>query len=1243
VPFAHDRPLRRLESNERTGGACESFFRTDETPMTPTGPDSSAAHLRNQRAPAREYSLLWQSQTPLLEKFLTGCDDIQASELAAVVRVDLRQRLRSGSVVDAGEYLARFPALAEDPELAADVVYAEFLIREQLGERPSVAEFARRFPELAEILTDQVRLHEAFDEPAGQDEAVDEETSTPAANVAQQPARKLEADYEILEELGRGAMGVVYKARQPSLNRFVALKMVRRADLTNEELLVRFRSEAEVVASLHHPQIVQVYDYGQHEEGPYLALELVEGGTLAQRLDGTPWNPRRAAELIEQLARTVSFAHSRGVVHRDLKPNNLLIAGEDGSLEVKIADFGLAKVFRDQGSDHTHSGTLLGTPSYMAPEQAAGRISAVGPASDVYALGAILYELLSGRPPYRGETAIDTLQQVLLAEPVPIKRLVPSLPRDLTTICTKCLERDLTNRYASAQELADDLRRFLADRPIHARPSSPWEHAWRWCRRNRALAAALGSVALLLLAVSIVSMWYSNRLSRQLDFTRRVELAERAAKSDAQLRLWDSYMAEIAARSTSRQLGQRFEAIDTIKRAKQLLSGVGPTAERQLQLRNAAIRSLALPDLRRKSTIWEGKEPVHNGATAPTADLFALNLQGKTLVVGRISGGAPLGVIPHELNRVQPVFSPDARLVAVTGERGTRVWRITDAGLEPAWSDPQAGWLSFVPTGSQAVVSRVGIGVQVVDAGTGALIRTLTNREAAGFSVYHPASRRLAVCTSQDVSIFAWDSGELATSFVLEGPVPQAAWHPNGECLALWSGSQPITLWNLRTRKELVRLQHRGFPHQMQFSADGARLLSCSLWDSKLMLWDVGTGQKELEVQGFVKLAIDCDAEGHIALLKPNGTSVELWELASGSECRYLSRAFSPPIGACNGTHISPDSRLLAVSTDHGVELWDTQRCQRLAIKRGTLSAVRFDRQGNLILAGYAGIYRWPREERVQHSHEGEATTIVSFGPPERISGVASPTSLATSEPDHVLVFRDVDGWNAHSLLPGQARVRLQPSGDPRKAAVSFDERLAAIAGWENAGASVWDIATGSQLAELPIDKFGMLEFSRDGRWLATTPGGVQLWRTADWTLAHNLQAQGTTPNGLGIAFSPDSSALAIAQPSGEVRLVDPQSGADWAEIVHPTAGSSTFITFTPNHRRLAITSVDQNTPTRIWNLTEIRRSLGELELDWPADVLHANETEASGALGVEWIDGQWSQLQSALRTLGTPVPGSDE
>ena len=395
---------------------------------------------------AHEFSRWWRRAgrldcSALLDTFLATRPGLTAEELGALVRIDLRERRRRGETVDSRHYLVRFPAIADAPELAVDVIYAEYMVREEQGELVAPQEFEERFPEYRDLLADQLSLHEAFANPTSDTGHASSSVDSMSIAESQALPEQLEADYEILDVLGRGGMGVVYKARQQALNRLVALKMVRRADLENDELLARFRAEAEVVASLHHPQIVQVYDYGEHDGAPYLALELIEGGSLAERLDGSPWNPRRAAALIEEVARAVHFAHERGVVHRDLKPNNLLISGDGEPLQLKIADFGLAKVFRDDSVSHTQTGALLGTPSYMAPEQAYGRASAVGPAADVYALGAILYELLSGRPPYRGETAIDALQQLLLAEPVSIYRLVPGLPRDLATICSKCLER----------------------------------------------------------------------------------------------------------------------------------------------------------------------------------------------------------------------------------------------------------------------------------------------------------------------------------------------------------------------------------------------------------------------------------------------------------------------------------------------------------------------------------------------------------------------------------------------------------------------------------------------------------------------------------------------------------------------------------------------------------------------------------------------------------------------------------
>ena len=267
--------------------------------------------------------------------------------------------------------------------------------------------------------------------------------------------------YEILGELGRGGMGVVYQARQTKLNRLVALKMILAGSHAGAADLARFRTEAEAVARLQHPNIVQVYEVGEHEGMPFFSLEFCGGGSLEKKLDGTPLPPKEAAALVETLARAMQAAHEQRVIHRDLKPANVLLA-EDGT--PKITDFGLAKKLDEAGQ--TQTGAIMGTPSYMAPEQAGGKSGEIGPAADVYALGAILYECLTGRPPFKAATALDTLMQVVGDEPVPPPQLQPKAPRDLETICLKCLHKEARKRYESAAELADDLRRFLDGEPI---------------------------------------------------------------------------------------------------------------------------------------------------------------------------------------------------------------------------------------------------------------------------------------------------------------------------------------------------------------------------------------------------------------------------------------------------------------------------------------------------------------------------------------------------------------------------------------------------------------------------------------------------------------------------------------------------------------------------------------------------------------------------------------------------------
>jgi tRNA A-37 threonylcarbamoyl transferase component Bud32/lipoprotein NlpI len=307
-------------------------------------------------------------------------------------------------------------------------------------------------------------------------------------------------------------MGVVYKARQKTLNRIVALKMLRDGALAGRDHLARFRDEAETLARLHHPNVVQIYEVGEWEGRPYFTFEFADGGSLAQKLKGTPQPPREAAGLVETLARAMAAAHQCGIVHRDLKPSNILLTADGG---LKIGDFGLAKRLEKETA-HTLSGAVLGTPSYMAPEQARGDPRDVGPATDIYALGALLYELLTGRPPFKAATNYEIVDQVIHREPIPPRQLQAKVPRDLETICLKCLQKQPRQRYGFAGELADDLRRFLDNRPILARPIRPMERVLKWTRRHPAGAALVGLSAAVLISAWVVTLYFNARLNREV-------------------------------------------------------------------------------------------------------------------------------------------------------------------------------------------------------------------------------------------------------------------------------------------------------------------------------------------------------------------------------------------------------------------------------------------------------------------------------------------------------------------------------------------------------------------------------------------------------------------------------------------------------------------------------------------------------------------------------------------------------
>jgi serine/threonine-protein kinase len=453
---------------------------------------------------------------------------LSCKPLLESLRSDQLARWQRGERALVESYLQREPALQTDSDAVLDLIYSEIVVREERGESPVLDEYLRRFPQFGDTLRRQFAVHRALETPVARDEleTVFPSSEPNAVSAAEGEAPPAAPGFELLELLGRGGMGVVWKARQLRPGRLVALKMLHpgAAGVQEGRRLLR---EAEAAAQLQHPNIVSVLEVGEAAGRPFVVLELVDGGSLAQRLNGTPLPARPAAELLEVLARAMAYAHERGIIHRDLKPANVLLTAEGVA---RITDFGLVKLL-DAATLQSHSGVIQGTPSYMPPEQAECRSTDIGPHSDVYALGAILYEMLTGRPPFKAETLLETVMQVVHAEAAPPRSLNPSVPRDLETICLKCLEKSPRQRYGSARVLADDVGRFLRGEPIHARPARAWERVVKWSRRRPAAAALVAVSCAALLALLGGWAWFTGQLQ-----TAKVHAEEQQRLADEQRR-----------------------------------------------------------------------------------------------------------------------------------------------------------------------------------------------------------------------------------------------------------------------------------------------------------------------------------------------------------------------------------------------------------------------------------------------------------------------------------------------------------------------------------------------------------------------------------------------------------------------------------------------------------------------------------------------------------------------------------
>ncbi len=1027
--------------------------------------------------------------------------------------------------------------------------------------------------------------------------------------------------YEVLGVLGRGATAVVYKALQRGLNRVVALKVILAGEHAGPAGLARFRAEAEVVARLHHPNIVQVYEVGEHHGLPYFSLEFCPGGSLAQRLNGTPLEPVRAAELVEVLARAVHHAHQNGVVHRDLKPANVLLAAcgvasaatPQAALVPKIADFGLARRLDSVGP--TATGAVLGTPSYMAPEQAQGRTHDVGPATDVCALGAILYELLAGRPPFRAPQPLDTLLLVAYQDAVPPRSFQPHLPHDLETICLKCLQKEPQKRYASAADLADDLGRLLRGEPIRARRTAAVERGWRWCRRNP-LAAALATAVLgLLVAAAAAASVAAVYLGRQRDqAVSNLDRAERAER-DATVKLLRTTFARAQATRRGSQMGQRFESLQALQEAADIARSQGVLDEHALELRNEVIGSLALADLRVQDE-WDGPPRWALGQNCPTA--FDARL-------GRCAFADPRGAVT--VLRVAG-RQEIARLAAPDGKFGgaNLAFSATGRYLGTAyWFDDRAPhfilW-EVLEGGEPRQVSRIdGVGSfafaaegdgLAVSGGDGSItLLDPARREQKGLGPGHnawklafrPGGRQLAFVSYRDPTVVqVLDLGTGAVVDRLRHPdeVRAIAWGADGRLLAAGCDDRNIYVWDTEGWQQQAVLEgHQGWVASLAFSPVGELLASTAL-DGTTRLWDPVAGRQLVNAEGA---CFRFSADGrHLAFRR--GGRVGVWEVADGRECRVLhhgrvgNRAPWLSYKGPEMVDFSPDGRLLASAAGDGVRLWDVAGGREVAyLNAGHHEAACFHPDGTLYTFGRTGLRSWP----VRPDEGGSGALRVGpprlLAPPEgqgwfrgcvsRDGRLVAAADHRNDQEDRVVVFP--------AGRPGEKTVIAERLTKVTSLAVSPDGlRVAAGLFDRDPGVKVWDAH--GRLEWSTNGPWGQVAFSRDSRWLVV--GGdveYRTWEVGSWAPGPTIPRD--RPAGVpgGPPFGPDGRVAAVACTLHQVRLLDFAGRRELATLATPDLPYLGGMCFSPDGGLLAVATETHS--VKLWDLRAIARRLQAMGL----------------------------------------------
>jgi WD40 repeat protein/Tfp pilus assembly protein PilF len=1116
------------------------------------------------------------------------------------------------------------------PERAAllrELVALEIDCRQRAGECPTEDEYRDRFPDLAlaPLLADRA-------------------TKTPNASPGTEVSLPTVPGYECLKKLGRGGMGVVYWAWQHSLNRPVALKMILAGAHSGPRELARFQVEAEAVARLHHPHIVQVYEVGAVETCPYLVLEYVDGGSLAQQLNGTPLPARQAARLMELLARAMHEAHGKGVVHRDLTPANVLMARSDSAngiplsspegeqyYQPKITDFGLAKLLVGGGPALTGSGDILGTPSYMAPEQARGQTKAIGPATDTYALGALLYELLTGRPPFMAATMVETLLQVQTEEPVTPSRLQPKLPRDLTTICLKCLEKLPGKRYASADDLAEDLKRFLEDRSIKARPASAPEKLWRLCRRNPATAGLVAAAVVLISVLSVgVPLGLLLRAERNVAFQAEIEALnakDRAEAAEKETKIRE-YLGKAQAFRWSGQPGQRFKCLAEIQAALQLQ----PSPEMRQEMRNEAIAALCLPDLE-VAKEWDGSPKGWLAFCVDAAfERYARSDKDGNIRICRIEDDRELLVLPGGIGPYSGyeglLFSPDGRFLRCsTQHHRSRLWKLDRKEPTVVIDDGHLGF-AFSPDSRQLAAGYPDGTVRLFDTASGKESRRF-RADLGGAPVtirWHPSRPHLAICARTSWRILDLETGELEPLVDVREGIAGSTWHPEGRLFATsgeWpvGGVRRIILWNALTRgRALPPLEGpRNAGGVVCFNHAGDRLVNTD-WENLWRVWDWRTGRQLLSLPAYGG-SFQFSPDDSL-LAAEVGLKVRLFRFRSGAEFRTLPRS-----GAARGVGflsvfpgqfcLHPNGRLLAAGALDAIVLIDLQRLEEIGLlPLPNNHPLCFEPAGNALLAvGQDGVIHW--------NLQGVETTsdTIRIGSPEILDPQGYTAGSSGSSADgKVIACPTGDGAR---ILRRTADGRIQfgsvrPQQDVRNSAVSPDGRWVATGTHtltEGGGAKVWEAKIGKHVADLPVAGLCSPWFSPDGRWLVTnTFEGSRIWKVGTWdegpTLGGRMQSH-------SCALSPDGRLLALDEGACVVRLVHPETGVEVARLTAPEKTRLLPWGFTPDGGTLLTCGLESR-DLHVFDLRAIRAGLRELGLDWDDEPLPAARPRPDKPLHVE-------------------------